>query len=90
MSLVHEALKKVQEERSRRSAPRAHEPAFLASGGRALPSPSRAVLLGGILILCVVFAAAWRFGLFPSSGVKPPADHPPSLGSRGQAHRQAL
>ncbi|MBI3392985.1 MAG: tetratricopeptide repeat protein [Nitrospirae bacterium] len=77
MSLVHEALKKVQEERSRRSTPRTHEPAFLASGGRTLPSPRRAVLLGGTLILFAVFAAAWRFGLFPSSGVKPPAAHPP-------------
>ncbi|MBI1866116.1 MAG: tetratricopeptide repeat protein [Nitrospirae bacterium] len=77
MSLVHDALKNVQEERSRRSTPRTHEPAFLASGGRTLPSPRRAVLLGGTLILFAVFAAAWRFGLFPSSGVKPPAAHPP-------------
>lgn len=81
MSLVHEALKKVQEERSRRSAPKAHEPAFLAGGGRALPSPSRAILLGGILILIVVIATAWRFGLFPGSGSKPPHAHPSAASS---------
>lgn len=81
MSLVHEALKKVQEERSRRSAARAHEPAFLAGGGRALPSPSRAILLGGILILIVVIATAWRLGLFPGSGSKPPHAHPSAASS---------
>lgn len=81
MSLVHEALKKVQEERSRRSAPRVHEPAFLASGGRTLPLSNRRVLLGGGLILFAVFAAAWRFGLLPWPGVKSPPAHPPATSS---------